>query len=241
MSALPWDVHSAVQPTRALLWLLLAIAPPTDEPSQSILSVWRAFKDSTNKVRQVTSHHEINGNKVRYIFKLYRFWFFKFTILNCFCYIRQQVSLGCVLAVFAVMTLTYPTYDGEHSERTNYRLDSNVTVDDGWYAPVAMKFTPISKKTAESRRIAIRLKRPGYASPPYWRNVNPWSLSSDAGYHGDSSNDSQLSRLIDSIMQTGAVYLPKKSVSNLETNSHLIAPIGEMETLFVPKLILFTF
>jgi hypothetical protein len=104
-----------------------------------------------------------------------------------------------------------------------------------------MKFTPISKETAESRRIAIRLKRPGYASPPYWRNVNLWSLSSDAGYHGDSSNDSQLSRLIDSIMQTGAVYLPKKSVSNLETNSHLIAPIGEMETLFVPKLILFTF
>jgi hypothetical protein len=91
-----------------------------------------------------------------------------------------------------------------------------------------MIFTPISKETAESRRNAIRLKRPGYGSPPYWRNVNPWSLSPDAGYHGDSSNDSQLSRLIDSIMETGAVYLPKKSVSNLETN----APAGEMETLF---------
>jgi hypothetical protein len=138
--------------------------------------------------------------------------------------------LGCVLAVFAVMTLAYPTYDGEHSERTNSgRPYSNVTVDDGWYAPVAMIFTPISKETAERRRNAIRPKRPGYGSPPYWRNVNPWSLSSDAGYHGDSSNDnSQLSRLINSIMQTGAVYLPKKSVSNLETN----APAGEMETLF---------
>ena len=51
------------------------------------------FKDSTDKLSQVTSHHEITGNKVRYILKLYRFWFFKFTILNCSSLLAECQSL----------------------------------------------------------------------------------------------------------------------------------------------------
>ena len=127
--------------------------------------------------------------------------------------------------------MAYPTTEGENPNR-NYRLDINATAEDdyGWYAPVAMVFAPLSTEIAESKWNAIRPRVPGYGTPFNWRTANPWARHPERNRPpdyslsaGGESNDSQLSRIIDSIMETGAVYLPKKSVSSLETNSQLMS------------------
>ncbi len=125
------------------------------------------------------------------------------------------MSLCCLLAVSVVITWAYPTTEGENR---NHRLDVNSTVEEdyGWYAPVAMLFTPLSKESAKGRWNAIRPR-----VPFSWWNANPWHGHPERNRPSDS-NDSQLSRIIDSIMETGAVYLPKKSVSSLETNSQFM-------------------
>ncbi len=146
---------------------------------------------------------------------------FDWKILFLFC----QVSLCCLLAISVVITWAYPTTEGENPNRNYRSLDVNATVEEdyGWYAPVAMLFTPLSKESAaESRWNAVRPRVPGYGIPFSWRNVNPWFRHPERNRPSDS-NDSQLSRIIDSIMETGAVYLPKKSVSSLETNSQFIS------------------
>jgi hypothetical protein len=133
------------------------------------------------------------------------------------------VSLRCLLAVSLVITWAHPTNERENPNR-DYRLDVNATAEEdyGWYAPVAMLFTLLSKESAEGRRKASGQGYLVMEFPFNGGNANPWHGHPERNHLPDS-NDSQLSRIIDSIMETGAVYLPKKSASSLETNSQLIS------------------
>jgi hypothetical protein len=76
-------------------------------------------------------------------------------------------SFYCVLAVFAVIAMAFPTDDQgkEHGTAED---------DHGWYTPIAMILKPISKDKVESKRTVIRTRVSGYGSHPYWLNGSPW-------------------------------------------------------------------
>jgi hypothetical protein len=90
---------------------------------------------------------------------------------------KQKVvyyPLSFVLAVYAVITLAFPTEENGHRQAVERGLGGNATAEDdhGWYAPVAMILTPISKDKVEVKRNTFRPMISG--SSPYWRNRNPW-------------------------------------------------------------------
>jgi hypothetical protein len=89
----------------------------------------------------------------------------------------QKVSspLCLVLAVFSVISLVLSTDEIGHQQASV--PDGNATAEDdhGWYAPVAVILTPISKDKVENKQTnTFRPRISGYGAPSHWRNRNPW-------------------------------------------------------------------
>lgn len=102
----------------------------------------------------------------------------KFEIIAIFFWKKKVSSpLYCVLTVFAVIALAFPTEDNGHQVKEHGPAGNGTTEDDyGWYAPVAMILAPISKdKVVDGKRNVIPPRVSGYGSLPHWRHRSPWN------------------------------------------------------------------